>query len=138
MMNRKYHRDYSRKYYHKKMMEMFKSFGGKCKKCGSGRSLQFDHIDPRKKKFNISDFLSFSKHETLNELKKCQVLCKRCHLKKTSKDMVILKSKLSPRQVREIRMKHSRGISRSELAKQYFVTYPTIRDIVLKITWADY
>lgn len=59
--------------------------GGKCVQCGSKDNLEFDHIDPKTKLFNICSS-DLSKDKLRDELAKCQLLCKRCHLKKTYTD----------------------------------------------------
>lgn len=56
--------------------------GGKCVGCGAVNDLQFDHIDPSTKEFEISKARSVSRVRLLRELKKCQLLCRSCHLKK--------------------------------------------------------
>lgn len=63
-----------------KLVEMF---GGKCVLCGyskCNRSLQFHHLDPNEKEFNISAFsscMNFSK--LVEECKKCVLVCSNCH-----------------------------------------------------------
>lgn len=54
---------------------------GPCVICGSVEDLQIDHIDP---KLKIShNVWSWTEERRDQELAKCQVLCKACHLKKT-------------------------------------------------------
>ena len=54
---------------------------GPCIKCGNDNDLQIDHIDPSQK---IShNVWSWTEKRRQQELSKCQVLCKACHLKKT-------------------------------------------------------
>ncbi len=50
--------------------------------------LQFDHLDPKTKSFEISDAMrKFRKWEPVaEEIKKTQVLCGNCHLEKTAKE----------------------------------------------------
>lgn len=55
---------------------------GPCVVCGSGNHLEVDHIDPALK---VSHRIwSWSLSRRLEELDKCQVLCKSCHVKKTA------------------------------------------------------
>lgn len=58
-----------------------------CDDCGynlHGVALDFDHLDRRHKKFNISSRLSLSTVKTLfAEIRKCQLLCANCHRIKT-------------------------------------------------------
>jgi 5-methylcytosine-specific restriction endonuclease McrA len=75
-----------RKYLEKKL-EFISYLGGKCKHCCSTEDLQFDHIDPKEKKFNILKHWASNKTELLKqELDKCQLLCKTCHSIKTKED----------------------------------------------------
>lgn len=62
--------------------------GGKCINCGYNRcikALEFHHLDPRAKEFNISTILSWRKYtnrsedELKKELDKCVLLCANCH-----------------------------------------------------------
>jgi len=58
-----------------------------CKECGENdiRTLDFDHLNPSEKSFNMGDALKrgFSLEKILKEATKCQVLCANCHRKKT-------------------------------------------------------
>lgn len=56
--------------------------GGKCVICGTTENLQFDHIDPKTKSFDISRARSHKWEDVLRELKKCQLLCKPHHVEK--------------------------------------------------------
>ena len=55
--------------------------GGKCQKCGYSKSvysLDFHHINPKKKSFVIS--AQIRKWEAIvEELNKCVLVCKNCH-----------------------------------------------------------
>ena len=61
--------------------------GGRCK-CGSLKKLEFDHIDRKEKSFTISMGLDKPWKVLVVEVKKCQLLCKKCHIKKTAKDLL--------------------------------------------------
>jgi 5-methylcytosine-specific restriction endonuclease McrA len=68
---------------------MLKYLNGKqCVVCNESdpRVLEFDHIDPGDKSFNISQGvkLGYTWDEILLEIQKCQLLCANCHKKKTS------------------------------------------------------
>jgi 5-methylcytosine-specific restriction endonuclease McrA len=84
-MERVYFREYFKEYYARRKSEYIALLGGKCARCGSTENLEFDHIDPKIKSFNITNFLNFSRAKVLEELKKCQLLCYICHKKKTNK-----------------------------------------------------
>jgi 5-methylcytosine-specific restriction endonuclease McrA len=63
--------------------EALEYLGGCCVKCGSTERLEFDHIDPATKSFELSRFWICTWEHLLPELKKCQLLCKSCHRLKT-------------------------------------------------------
>ena len=69
--------------HHKRKNILIEMLGGKCVDCGTTKNLQFDHIDPSKKSFNIQCVLS---ERTLKELEKCELRCCNCHLEKTKND----------------------------------------------------
>lgn len=54
-----------------------------CKECGESNilKLDFDHIDPSEKVYNISEAIQLGRpwSKIENEIKKCQVLCASCH-----------------------------------------------------------
>lgn len=54
----------------------------KCEQCGESHPgcLDFHHLDPTKKDYQISD-LVMSKKKLIEELSKCVVLCANCHRK---------------------------------------------------------
>lgn len=55
--------------------------GGKCEICGYNKceaALQFHHLNPEEKEFQISD-KDLSMEEMKKEVDKCQLLCANCH-----------------------------------------------------------
>jgi 5-methylcytosine-specific restriction endonuclease McrA len=70
------------KYYIKKQM-FIELLGGKCISCGEKNNLEFDHINKKDKKYTITNIISYKDETILEELKKCQLLCKSCHKEKT-------------------------------------------------------
>lgn len=60
--------------------------GGKCKRCGSKKNLHFDHINKKDKTLDIAHSIDTKEDILLNEIKKCQLLCKDCHLNKTKEN----------------------------------------------------
>ncbi len=72
--------------YHRLRKEAIDQLGGCCVGCGSRENLELDHIDPKSKSFEVSKFLSVSLEDFRKELKKCQLLCRKCHVKKTLKE----------------------------------------------------
>lgn len=82
-------KEYHRKYYHQKRRpELLALIGEACNKCGKVDDLEFDHVDPELKSFDISQNMTASNEEVLLELKKCQLLCKECHFQKTTAEQL--------------------------------------------------
>ena len=80
--NKKYHEDGRKENRRKNRLQEAKDYlGNICWCCGATENLQFDHIDPKTKCFNINAQDSWEK--LIPELDKCQLLCPPCHLKKT-------------------------------------------------------
>jgi len=69
--------------YDDKRLVLIERKGGKCQICGYNKcksALDFHHIDPNTKKFNISgSSLNNPPVVILNELEKTVLLCKNCH-----------------------------------------------------------
>jgi len=57
---------------------------GPCISCGSTQNLEVDHVD-RESKVDHKVW-SWSKERRDKELAKCQVLCEKCHKKKTGRE----------------------------------------------------
>lgn len=59
--------------------------GNKCAKCGnmSGR-IDFDHIDPTTKEFELGNAQYKSDKDVADEIAKCQLLCASCHASKSN------------------------------------------------------
>lgn len=74
------HRDYGREL-RKRNKEYIDSKKTQCVKCGDKRTyiLQFHHIDPKKKLFELSDHGTHTIEAIDTELKKCVCLCSNCH-----------------------------------------------------------
>ena len=77
-------KSYLKKRYYKTLSECIEKLGGECVKCGAKERLQFDHIHPKNKSFEITRKLFMADKEKFQEeLDKCQLLCYDCHLEKT-------------------------------------------------------
>lgn len=73
--------------YHEARDALVLQLGGKCVECGSIDNLEFDHVDPKTKKYTITDTIClYSKRRLIEEIKKCQLLCHDCHKKKSDAD----------------------------------------------------
>ena|SRR3990167_3529613 len=81
-----YMRDYSKRRRHERKRWAINKFGSRCGKCSSVKKLQFDHIDRKTKKINVSEIWMYSWKTFLKELNKCQLLCYKCHLDKSRID----------------------------------------------------
>ena len=81
-----YMRRYMLRRYHLRRREAIKKLGGSCRRCGETKGLQFDHKDPKKKSFGLW-CKTVSEEKFQKELKKCQLLCWRCHRDKTLEDL---------------------------------------------------
>lgn len=59
--------------------------GNSCKDCGNENPivLQFDHIDPKEKSYNVSEMLNNSLQMIQEEIDKCEIRCANCHTVKT-------------------------------------------------------
>ncbi len=60
--------------------------GGVCNKCGSSEKLEFDHIDRSTVKYRIAVMYEWSNAKIMEELNKCQLLCRKCHVEKTTSE----------------------------------------------------
>lgn len=83
--------DYMRQYmasrYHKKMNEIRRLLGGKCKMCGDKKGpFHIDHIDSSKKTMRAADVHSTADSKVKDEMKNFQLLCGPCHKKKTHEE----------------------------------------------------
>lgn len=62
---------------------------GPCQECGSIENLEVDHIDKTTKLINPSHIWTLKEPSRIQELAKCQVLCRDCHRKKTSSENTV-------------------------------------------------
>ena len=66
------------------LKEAKEKLGGKCVCCGALENLEFDHIDDAKKEHNVTNAVRNIREVFWNEVEKCQLLCVKCHNKKTT------------------------------------------------------
>ncbi len=150
---KKWTKDYINKYsinlmkkkYHEMKKWSIDYLGGKCNKCGTFENLTFDHINPFSKKYDIAKIMCGKKEKLINELKKCQILCEKCHKAKNKIDGSTFKniingenintSKLKEIDVINIKNKIKLGKKDLELSKEYKVSRSNISSIRNNRTW---
>lgn len=66
----------------KKKQKMFELLGGKCNGCGitNVNVINFHHVNPLTKSFNIQKGLNFQWDKLIPEINKCIPVCANCHL----------------------------------------------------------
>lgn len=82
MRTKEEQREYQREWIKARRLNWIEA-NGPCKKCGSDKDLEIDHINPENKKYSIGSIWSRNEAFLSEELSKCQVLCHDCHLEKT-------------------------------------------------------
>lgn len=85
MSSNEYMNNYMKKRYKERKIFCLNFLGGECVNCGETRYefLQFDHIVRNSKEEVISNMMLWAKKRLIEELKKCQILCEKCHQEKT-------------------------------------------------------
>lgn len=78
---------YMKKRWERRRKAAVEYLGSKCKRCGETEELDFDHINPLTKIMSIARASSRSEKFFWEEVDKCQLLCKPCHLEKTAEDL---------------------------------------------------
>ena len=81
------------KIYRRNKKTVWDFFGNECARCGCTHNLQLDHIDPKTKKFDVSQKLGGRLGPLWEEIRKCQLLCEPCHKQKTKEDQKIIQEK---------------------------------------------
>ena len=122
-------RKYCLQWYHNRRKQFLEKLGNKCVMCGSTENLQFDHIDPSTKTVDIGRLLTTKR--AFDELSKCQLLCKKCHILKTHIRNDTKRIKISDQQVAEIRALYKTGnFSQKALADKFGIHQTHVGDIV--------
>lgn len=78
-----YMKEYMRKRRKNRRDKLISLLGGKCVDCGTTESLEFDHLDPKTKRFEIADAKDGPEDLLTEEAKLCALRCSKCHQKKT-------------------------------------------------------
>ena len=79
-------KSYYLKRYYDRRAKALAYMGGECVACGTTDGLEFDHINPSEKMFDIASLITASWSRLEAELLKCQLLCKKCHKEKSDKE----------------------------------------------------
>jgi 5-methylcytosine-specific restriction endonuclease McrA len=88
MCARHYENDYRRTVRRRRRNEWIASQGGCCAECGTTDYLQIDHVDPAAKSCEIEQIWFRTAARRVEELAKCQVLCRTCHEAKTKAEQL--------------------------------------------------
>lgn len=107
--------------------------GNRCVDCGTNVDLEFDHVDQKSKKFTVMQNITKSLDVLIEEVDKCELRCKPCHLKRSKtqprpgiKGEKHVFSKMPKNLREEIRVKNSQGMSCRALAKEYGIHHTNI------------
>lgn len=79
-----YMREYMLEKYHIQRNKIIDKLGGKCQICGSKERLELDHVNKDSKLFDVAKH--WSEKRWKKEIKKCQLLCRKCHTLKSIKE----------------------------------------------------
>jgi hypothetical protein len=63
--------------------------GAPCCDCGNyydPECMQFHHIDPNEKEYNVSNLVVRKWHLVINEIRKCVIICSNCHATRHQKE----------------------------------------------------
>ena len=127
-----------RAYQHRWMQQRRKRaisyLGGECAHCETTENLQFDHINAQTKDYAISKLLSAKWDRLVEELNKCQLLCRFCHLEKSRAEGS--QSKLTEADIVTIKQLLNEGVTQRVIAKRFGVVHSNISYIATRKTWA--
>ena len=128
-------RRFQRRWMHRRRQEWIEQ-NGPCARCGSTEDLEVDHRDPGQKVDHRVWSWSWPRRE--KELRKCQVLCRTCHLAKTAAEMRGEGNpsvKLTETQVWEILEARRAGERLVDVAARYGIAFGTVGKITRGERW---
>ena len=126
-------RAYQRRWMQQRRQWALQYLGEVCAYCGVTEELEFDHIDAQTKDYPISELLSAKWDRLVEELNKCQLLCRVCHLEKCRAEGS--QSKLTEADIVTIRQLLSEGVTQRVIATQFGVVHSSISHIATQKTW---
>ena len=112
--------------------EMFiEHLGGKCVDCLSRDNLEFDHVDPKLKKFTIGNNMGKPLKTLMEEVNKCVIRCKPCHSERTKtqerpRGDTHIFSKMDKNKRDMIRKDRAGGLTTRALAEKYGIHHTNI------------
>ena len=109
---------------------------GPCKVCGSNESLEVDHIRPEEKVDHR--IWTWTRLRRERELKKCQVLCRACHIEKTASENRGEKgsnAKITAEQAREVHRLYAQGLTQVQVAERMPIRRSAVGSILRGETW---
>lgn len=117
--------------YHRRRQEAIAYLGGCCASCSATGKLEFDHVVPKDKGFEINLNMRAAFGKLKAELDKCQLLCKNCHRRKHRS------SPLTREMVGAIRQRLRTGETAASIAEDFPVAHRAISKIGRGERWAD-
>ena len=122
---------YEQLLYHRRRQEAIRYLGGCCALCSATGKLEFDHVVPKDKDFEINLNLRAAFAKLKAELDKCQLLCKSCHRRKHRS------SPLTRDMVRAIKKRLHTGETAASIAEDFPVAHRAISSIGRGERWVD-
>lgn len=137
MQSKERHREYNLQYYKNKRAALIQELGGKCAICGSTENLEFDHIISANKQYPIAKLITQSPIRLHQELEKCQLLCKACHIKK-SKLCKDGSTKLDVNTILDVRKLYANtDKNQKEICDLFGLKETTVSSILRGVHWKD-
>ena len=135
MKTKEQHRKYNLNCYYKRRNKLIEQLGGKCVRCGSTENLEFDHIDSNSKRLDVSKRITSNINVINQELAKCQLLCRSCHIQKT-KEKKDANATISSTDVANIRKEYiTSDITQERLGEKYGLKQSEIGNILRGLRW---
>lgn len=150
--NKEYMATYMRERRRKRIARIRQQMGDVCRYCGNPGE-EIDHINPASKRSDVSsaNCLDGPWDRIWDEVLKCQILCRECHISKSKTDISKINtgrpgnfgeescnSVLTEVEVLSIRERYKSQnprVTQQELGNEYGVSRETIKEIIHRRTW---